>query len=104
MTAIEEKTRFLLILNVLLQLLDGSVSYGLMSLGGAQASPCVNAALESQRIMSGLLYNKALACTLLFLIYVLRLMREVMAANALTITAGVYTCHSAAFMWKLWLR
>ena len=53
MTAIEEKTRFLLILNVLLQLLDGSVSYGLMSLGGAQTSPFVNAALESQRIMSG---------------------------------------------------
>ena len=36
MTAIEEKTRFLLTLNALLQLLDGSVSYGLMSLGGAQ--------------------------------------------------------------------
>ena len=81
MTAIEEKTRFLLTLNALLQLLDGSVSYGLMSLGGAQASPFVNAALESQRIMSGLLYNKALACTLLFLIYVLRYRREVMAAN-----------------------
>lgn len=104
MTGIEEKTRFLLILNVLLQLLDGSVSYGLMSLGGAQASPFVNAALESRRIMSGLLYNKALACTLLLLIYVLRHTREVMAANALTITACVYTCHTMAFMWKLWLR
>ena len=105
MTAIEEKTRFLLTLNVILQLLDGSVSYGLMSLGGAQASPFVNASLDSQRIMSGLLYNKkALACTLLFLIYVLRYRREVMAANALTITACVYTCHSAAFMCKLWLR
>jgi len=104
MTGIEEKTRFLLILNVLLQLLDGSVSYGLMSLGGAQASPFVNAALESRRITSGLLYNKALACTLLLLIYVLRHTREVMAANALTITACVYTCHTMAFMWKLWLR
>jgi len=103
MTGIEEKTRFLLILNVLLQLLDGSVSYGLMSLGAAQASPLVNAALESRRILSGLLYNKVLACTLLLLIYVLRHRREVMAANALTITACVYTCHTAAFMWKLWL-
>ena len=103
MTGVEEKTRSLLILNVLLQLLDGSVSYGLMSLGGAQASPFVNAALESRPIMSGLLYNKALACTLLLLIYVLRHRREVMAANALTITACVYTFHTAAFMWKLWL-
>ena len=104
MTGIEEKTRFLLILNVLLQLLDGSVSYGLMSLGSAQASPFVNAALESRQILSGLLYNKALACTLLLLIYILRHRREVMAANALTITASVYICHSAVFMWKLWLR
>ena len=104
MTGIEEKTCFLLFLNVLLQLLDGSVSYGLMSLGGAQASPIVNAALEGPRILSGLLYNKALACTLLLLIYILRHRREVMVANALTITACVYTCHTAAFMGKLWLR
>jgi len=103
MTGIEEKTRFLLILNVLLQLLDGSVSYGLLSLGSAQASPFVNAALESRPNISGLLYNKVLACTLLLLIYVLRHRREVMAANALTITACVYTCHTAASMWKLWL-
>ena len=103
MTGNEEKTRFLLNLNVIIQQLDGSVSYGLMSLGGAQASPFVNAALESRRIISGLLYNKALACTLLLLIYVLRNRREVMAANALTITACVYTCYTASSMWQLWL-
>jgi hypothetical protein len=103
MTGIEEKTRFLLILNILLQFLDVSVSYGLMSLGDAKASPFVNAALESRPDMSGLLYNKALACTLLSLIYVLRHRREAMASNALTITACVYTCYAAAFMWKLWL-
>ena len=103
MTGIEEKTRFLLILNVLLQLLDGSVSYGLLSLGSAQASPFVNAALESRPNISGLLYNKVLACTLLLLIYVLRHRREAMAANAMTITACVYACHTAASMWKLWL-
>jgi hypothetical protein len=103
MTGIEEKTGFLLILNILLQLLDGSLSYGLLSLGDAGPNPLMNAAIESWRIIGGLLYNKFLACALLFLIYALRHKREIMAANALTITASVYACYSAAFMWKLWL-
>src|SRR5512145_1250625 len=103
MTGVEEKTRFLLFLNVLLQLLDGSVSYGLLSLGDVGPNPLANAALESQLIIGGLLYNKVLASALLFLIYASRHKRELMAANALTITASAYACYSAAFMWKLWL-
>ena len=104
MTGIQEKTWFLLILNLLLQLLDGSVSYGLLSLGDAWANPLVHAAMENGRIIGGLLYNKVLACALLVSIYTLRHKREVMAANALTITASVYTCYSAASVVEFWLR
>ena len=104
MTDIEEKTRFLLILNVLLQLVDGSISYAFLALGGAAPNLLVSAAIDSRQIMSGLFYNKVLACTLLLLIFVLRHKREVMATNALTITATIYVCYTAASMWKLWLQ
>ena len=101
---LDEKTRFLLVLNLLLQLLDGSVSYGLLSTNIAQASSLAGAAMESWRVLGGLFYYKTLACALLLLIYVLRHKREVMAANALTITACVYSCYTAAAVMKFWFR
>jgi len=102
MTDIQEKNRYLLILNLLLQLLDGSVSYGLFSLGGVEAGSSVNAAMESWRFLGGVLYYKALAGALLLSIYLLGSRREAMAANALTITASVYSCYTAAAVMRFW--
>ena len=104
MTEGQRRIRSLLILNVVLQLLDGSITYGRLSLAVAEASPLANAAVENWGTMSGLLYNKILACALLLLIYALRHKREVMAANALTITACVYSCYAAAALIKIWFR
>jgi hypothetical protein len=96
MTGAEEKTRSLLIVNLLLQLLDCGVTYGHLAPAIAAVNAPANAAMESWGTMSGLFYNKILACGLLFLIYALRRNREAMAANALTITACVYSCYVAA--------
>jgi hypothetical protein len=104
MTGVPVRTRSLLVLNLLLQLLDGSVTHARISLGAAEASSLANAALENWGTMSGLLYNKILACALLLLIYALRHRRAVMAANALTITACVYSCYTAAAVVQLWFR
>ena len=104
MTGVRQKTRSLLILNLLLQLLDWGVTYGRLSAAVAAASAPANAAMENWGTVSGLFYNRILACALLFLIYALRRKREVMAANALTITACVYSCYAAATVMKFWFR
>ena len=104
MTGVQKKTRSLLILNLLLQLLDWGVTYGRLSPAVAAASAPANAAMENWGAVSGLFYNKMLACALLFLIYALRHNREVMAAHALTITACVYSCYAAATVMKFWFR
>ena len=44
MTKVQENVRFLLILNLFLQLLDASITYGLSSLGGEPTNPSVSIA------------------------------------------------------------
>jgi hypothetical protein len=63
MTTIEDKTRFLLILNLCLQLLDGTISYGLLALAPAEPNLSLNAAVMGWPTIGGLFYNKALAAT-----------------------------------------
>lgn len=104
MTSVQEKTRFLLALNLFLQLLDGCVSYGLLSAGVESTNQSVHGATPSWGVIGSLFYNKTLASTLLLLIYVLREKRAVMVGHALTIIASVYACHSAASILQLCLR
>ena len=81
-----------MILNLFLQLTDGFVSYQAFALGAAEANPVVAAAIVNWGMIEGLIYNKTLACVLLFLIFALRRSGRLLAIRALSVTASVYVC------------
>jgi Domain of unknown function (DUF5658) len=93
--------RDLLSFNLFLQLTDGLVSYQAFALGAIEANPIVAAAIIKWGMIWGLLYNKALACVLLLLIFALRRNRRLLARRALTVTASVYLCAIIVCLWQL---
>jgi hypothetical protein len=93
--------RDLLTFNLFLQLTDGLVSYQAFALGAAEANPVVAAAIVNWGMGWGLVYNKALACLLLLLIFALRHNRRLMATRGLTVTASVYVCAIIVCLWEL---
>jgi hypothetical protein len=93
--------RDLLTFNLFLQLTDGLVSYQAFALGAAEANPVVAAAIVNWGMIWGLIYNKALACLLLLLIFALRRSRRLMAMRAMTVTASVYMCAIIVCLWEL---
>jgi hypothetical protein len=80
------------LLNLLLQLIDGLLSYCALSQGVPEANPLVNNAISSWGIFWGLFYWKALACVLLTLIFAFRHRRQALTIKALTLTAVFYVC------------
>src|SRR5262249_4043761 len=68
----------LLSFNLFLQFIDGFVSHQAFALGAAEANPVVAAAIVNWGTVWGLIYNKALACLLLLLIFALRRNRRLM--------------------------
>jgi len=52
----------------------------------------VAAAIVNWGMVWGLIYNKALACLLLLLIFALRPSQRLLAMRGLTVTASVYVC------------
>ena len=93
--------RDLLTFNLFLQLTDGLVSYQAFALGAAEANPVVAAAIVNWGMIWGLIYNKALACLLLLLIFALRRSQRLMAMRALSVTASVYVCAIIVCLWEL---
>jgi Domain of unknown function (DUF5658) len=93
--------RDLLTFNLFLQLTDGLVSYQAFALGAAEANPVVAAAIVNWGMIWGLIYNKALACVLLFLIFAFRRNQRLMTMQALTVTASVYVCGIIVCLWEL---
>jgi Domain of unknown function (DUF5658) len=93
--------RDLLTFNLFLQLTDGLVSYQAFALGAAEANPVVAAAIVNWGMVWGLIYNKALACLLLLLIFALRHNRRLMTMRAMTVTASVYVCAIIVCVWEL---
>jgi Domain of unknown function (DUF5658) len=81
---------FHFLLNLLLQVFDGLLSYHAVSEGVPEANPLVNSAISAWGIFWGLLYWKTLACVLLVLIFALRHRRRALTIKALTLTAAVY--------------
>src|SRR5262245_48300395 len=71
--------RDLLTFNLFLQFTDGLVSYQAFALGAIEANPVVAAAIGNWGMGWGLIYNKALACLLLLLIFALRRNRRLLA-------------------------
>jgi Domain of unknown function (DUF5658) len=95
------RLRDLLTFNLFLQFTDGLVSYQAFALGAAEANPVVAAGIINWGMVWGLVYNKALACLLLLLIFALRRNRRLMARRALTVTASVYVCAIIVCLWEL---
>src|SRR5262245_23562698 len=93
--------RDLLTFNLFLQFTDGLVSYQAFALGAAEANPVVAAAIVNWGMVWGLVYNKALACLLLVLIFALRRNRRLLALRGLTVTASVYVFATIVCLWEL---
>ena len=93
--------RDLLTFNLFLQFTDALVSYQAFALGAAEANPVVAAAILNWGMVWGLIYNKSLACLLLFLIFALSRNQRLLAMRALTVTASVYVCAIIVFLWEL---
>jgi hypothetical protein len=87
--------------NLFLQITDGVVSYQAFALGAIEANPVVAAAILNWGMIWGLIYNKALACVLLLLIFALRRNRRLLARRALMVTASVYVCAIVVCLWQL---
>lgn len=81
---------FHFLLNLLLQVFDGLLSYHALSGGVPEANPLVNSTIAAWGLFWGLLYWKILACVLLALIFMLRHQRRALTIKALTLTAAVY--------------
>ena len=94
----------LLILNLLLQLFDGVLSYRVLSAGAAEVNPLIEVAVTNWGAVWGVVYHKLLACVLLLLIFAFRNRRQLLTAQALTITASVYTCFGLFCIWQLLLN
>jgi len=95
------RLRDLLTFNIFLQLADGVVSYQAFALGAIEANPVVAAAIVNWGMGWGLLYNKALACLLLLLIFTFRYNRRLLAMRGLSVTASVYVCAIIVCLWQL---
>jgi uncharacterized protein DUF5658 len=84
------------LLNLLLQVFDGLLTYHVVSAGVPEANPLVNNAISEWGVVWGLFYSKAFACVLLFLIFALRNRRRSLTIKAFTVTAAVYSYVSIA--------
>jgi protein-S-isoprenylcysteine O-methyltransferase Ste14 len=93
--------RDLLSFNLFLQFTDGLISYQAFALGAIEANPVVAAAIVNWGMGWGLIYNKALACLLLLLIFALRHNRRLLALRGLSVTASVYVCAIGVCLWQL---
>jgi low affinity Fe/Cu permease len=95
------RLRDLLTFNLFLQFTDGLVSYQAFALGAAEANPVVAAGIMNWGMVWGLVYNKALACLLLLLIFALRRNRRSLAMRGLSVTASVYVSAITFCLWQL---
>jgi Domain of unknown function (DUF5658) len=81
---------FYFLLNLLLQVFDGLLSYHALSKGVPEANPLVGLAISEWGVVWGLFYAKAVACLLLLLILAFRNKRRSLTIKGFTITAAVY--------------
>jgi len=91
----------LLIVNLLLQLVDGLASYHIISAGVPEENPIVASAIANWGVSGGLFYSKALGCALVLLVFLLRHKAEVIATQGLTVLAYVYSCLGVFLMVKM---
>ena len=95
---------FYFVFNLLLQVLDGLLTYQVLSQGVPEANPLVSSAIAQWGAVWGLLYWKTLACALLVVIFALRHGRRALTINAFTLTGTVYGFFSFAGLCELLLQ
>ena len=93
----------LLIVNLLLQLVDGLASYHIIAAGVPEENPVVATFITNWGVMGGLLYGKVLGCALVILIFLLRHRVGVVATQGLTVLAYVYSCLGIFLMMKMFV-
>ena len=93
----------LLVVNLLLQIVDGLASYHILAAGVPEENPVVATFITNWGVMGGLLYGKVLGCALVILIFLLRHRVAVVATQGLTILAYVYSCLGIFLMMKMFV-
>lgn len=81
---------FHFILNLVLQALDGFLTYWILLVGVPGANPFVRSAMAQWGTVWGLVYWKMFACVLLVLLFALRDRQRAFIVRALALTAAVY--------------
>ena len=79
-----------LLFNLALQIIDGFLTYHVVSRGVPEGNPLVRSAMEQWGILWGLVYWKSFACVLLFAIFAVRHRSRALITNALALTGAVY--------------
>lgn len=80
----------LFLANLLLQALDGILTYQVLLLGVPEANPLIHATIVEWGPLWGLFWWKALACVLLVFVYVNRRHCRLLSIRGLRLTAAVY--------------
>jgi len=93
----------LLVVNLLLQIVDGLASYHILAAGVPEENPVVATFITIWGLMGGLLYGKVLGCALVILIFLLRHRVGVVATQGLTVLAYVYSCLGIFLMTKMFV-
>ncbi|HEY7166001.1 MAG TPA: DUF5658 family protein [Candidatus Binatia bacterium] len=92
------------VLNIILQIFDGFLTYRFLHLGVPEANPLVQGAIAEWGNVWGLIGSKGFACALLALIFALRHKRAALTLKALTVTAAIYGLLSFAGFCELLLQ
>lgn len=93
----------LLIVNLLLQAVDGVASYHIISAGIPEENPVVATFIEQWGVLGGLFYAKAMGCALVILIFMLRKRLDVIVTQGLTVLAYVYSFLGVFLIAKLFI-
>ena len=91
----------LLVVNLLLQLVDGVASYHIISAGVPEENPLVAAAIANWGVMGGLLYCKVFGCVLVVVIFLFRHKVTLAATQGLTVLAYLYSCLGVLLIVKM---
>ena len=91
----------LAIANILLQVADGLASYHIISAGVPELNPLVATYIASWGVLGGLFYSKAIGCSLVVLIFMLRKRVEAVVTHGLKIMAYVYSILAVLLIMKM---
>jgi hypothetical protein len=94
-------SRRLLIINLVLQAIDGTASYFFLARGVPELNPFVGAAIESWGLLWALIYWKVLVCALLATVYCIGYFRPMVPLRGLTFTAIVYASLAVYLVYHL---